>query len=187
MSKMMTGKVEGLLLSPPDSYLPAQAVDQVDVTWEGFVGDKHSGLTTQANSYQKPYPKGAEIRNVRQISLVSREELAQIAVGLDVPEVQAAWVGANMLVSGIPELTQLPSGSRLYFEGGVGLVVEGENLPCSTAGGAVQEQYPDREGLASQFPKKAIGKRGLVGWVEKPGAIRVGETVQVCLAQDVKS
>jgi MOSC domain-containing protein YiiM len=187
MSKMMTGKVEGLLLSPPNSYLPAQAVDQVDVSWEGFAGDKHSGLTMKAGSSQKHYPKGAEVRNVRQISLVSREELDQIAAGLDVPEVQAAWVGANMLVSGIPELTQLPSGSRLYFEGGVGLVVEGENLPCSTAGGAVQEQYPDREGLASQFPKKAIGKRGLVGWVEKPGAIRVGETVQVCLAQDVKS
>ena len=187
MSEMMTGKVEALLLSPPDSYLPAKAVEQVEVTWEGLVGDKHAGLTMQANNYQKPYPKGAEIRNVRQISLVSREELEQIAAGLDVPELQAAWVGANMLVSGIPDLTQLPSGSRFYFEGGVGLVVEGENLPCSTAGGAVQEQYPEREGLASQFPKKAIGKRGLVGWVEKPGSIRVGETVQVRFAQDVKS
>lgn len=187
MGKMLTGKVEALLISPPDSYLPARTVDEVEVTWEGFVGDKHSGLTMRANSYQKRYPKGAEIRNVRQISIVSDEELAQIAASLGVPEVQAGWVGANLLVSGIPDLTQLPSGSRLYFEGGVGLVVEGENLPCATAGGSVQEQYPEREGIGRLFPKQAIGKRGLVSWVEKPGAIRVGESVQVRRAEDVKS
>lgn len=187
MSEMMTGKVEALLISPPGNGLPAEALDSVEVSWEGFAGDKHAGLTMAAGSSQKPYPKGAEVRNVRQISMVSREELAQIAAGLDLPEVQAAWVGANLLISGIPDLTQLPSGTRFYFEGGVGLVVEGENMPCSTAGGAVEAQYPEREGLASQFPKKAIGKRGLVGWVERPGSIRVGETVQVRLAEDVKS
>lgn len=179
------GKVEALLLTL--QLMPATAVDQVEVRWEGFVGDKHYGLTMKAGSHQKPYPKGAEVRNVRQISIVSTEELAQIAVALGLPRVEPAWVGANMMLSGVAELTKLPSGSRLYFENGVGIVIEGENLPCTTAGASLQSQFPDRLELATSFPKKAIGKRGLVAWVERPGTIRTGESVLVRPASDIKA
>lgn len=187
MSEMMQGKVTTVLVSPPDSGLPAETIDQVEVTWEGFAGDKHAGLTMKAGRGQAPYPKGAEVRNVRQISLVSEEELAEIAANLDVPAIEPAWVGANLLVSGIPDLTQLPAGSRLYFENGVGLVIEGTNQPCTTAGGGVQAHFPNREDIAGAFPKAAVGKRGLVGWVEKPGTITVGEALQVRRAEDVRS
>jgi MOSC domain-containing protein YiiM len=100
---------------------------------------------------------------------------------------EPAWVGANLMVSGIPNLTQLPSGSRFYFENGVGIVVEGPNAPCVTAGGSLQDQFPDRPDLTSAFPKKAIGKRGLVAWVEEPGQIKKGETVTVRLAENVRN
>lgn len=187
MSDMMQGKVSAVSISPPDKLLPSQTLDHVEVTWEGFAGDKHASLTRKAGRGQAPYPKGAEVRNVRQVSIVSAEELAEIAQGLDVPSVDPASVGANLMLSGIPALTDLPPGSRLYFENGVGLVVEGSNPPCTTAGRGVQQQYPEREDLQQAFPKAAVGKRGLVGWVEKPGTISVGEGVQVRRAEDVRS
>lgn len=181
----MHGKVENLLLT--DKYIPSAPVDQVEVTMEGFVGDKHFGYTMKSNSYQKEYPKGTMVRNVRQISVVSAEELAQVADAMELPRIDAAWVGANIELSGVPDLTKLPSGSRLYFEGGVGIAIEGENLPCTTAGGTLQQQYPDREDITTAFPKKALRKRGLVAWVERPGVIRKGEKVMVRLAEDVQS
>src|SRR3970040_2989795 len=166
MGQEYRGRIETILITP--QYMPSNNLDEVEVSWEGFVGDKHFGLTMKAGSSQKPYPKGAEVRNVHQISIVSIEELDQIAKALDLPVVEPNWVGANLVGSGIPELTQLPSGSRLYFDNGVGIVVEGENLPCTTAGGSLQQQYPDRPELTTIFPKKAIGRRGLGGWVERP-------------------
>lgn len=181
----MQGKVEALLITP--QLMPGNLVDSVDVHWEGFAGDKHYGLTMKAGSSQKPYPKGSEVRNVRQISIVSAEELAQVAAAMGLPTVEPAWVGANMMLSGVPELTKLPSGSRLYFENGVGIVIEGENMPCTTAGGSLQAQFPDRPDITTTFPKKAIGKRGLVAWVERPGTIRKGESVLIRPASDVKT
>lgn len=185
MAKDIQGKVEALLVTPKE--MPGNPVDQVEVTWEGFVGDKHFGLTRKAGSSQNSYPKGTEIRNVRQISIVSPEELKEVADAMQVPAIEPEWVGANLLISGVPDLTKLPPGSRLYFENGVGIVIDGENMPCVTAGGSLQEQYPDQEDLQTAFPKKAIGKRGLVGWVERPGILRKGESVTVRLAHDVRS
>lgn len=179
------GKVEALLITP--HLMPGNLLDEVEIHWEGFVGDKHYGLIRPAGSSQKPYPKGTEVRNVRQISIVSAEELAEVAVAMDLAAVEPAWVGANLMVSGVPELTKLPSGTRFYFESGVGIVVEGENMPCTTAGGSLQTQFPDRDDITTAFPKKAIGKRGLVAWVERPGIIRKGESVLVRLASEVKN
>jgi hypothetical protein len=181
----MQGKVEAISITP--GLLPSSAVDEVEVKWEGLVGDKHFGLTRKAGSSQKPYTKGEEVRNVRQVSLVSAEELKEVAENMGLPNIDPAWIGGNLMLSGIPSLTQLPSGSRLYFENGVGIVVEGENLPCTTAGGCLQAQYPDQADLTSAFPKRAIGKRGLVAWVERPGTIRKGEKVLVRLPQDIRS
>lgn len=185
MDEEYHGKVEALLVTP--KRMPGNPVDHVDVAWEGFVGDKHFGLTMKSNSNQKAYAKGTEVRNVRQISIVSVEELKEIAQAMGLPALEPAWVGANMLVSGIPGLTQLASGSRMYFDNGVGIVIEGENLPCTTAGGSLQQQFPNHPEITTAFPKKAIGKRGLVAWVERPGKVTVGEGFLVRLSQDIRS
>ena len=185
MGEEYRGRIESLLITP--KFMPGNPVDEVDVAFEGFAGDKHFGMTMKSNSYQKAYPKGTEVRNVRQISIVSVEELAQVAQNMELPAIEPAWVGANMLVSGIPSLTKLPKGSRLYFDNGVGIVIEGENLPCTTAGGSLQQQFPDRPEITTAFPKQAIGKRGLVGWVERPGKLTKGEGILVRLAEDVQS
>lgn len=183
MAEDMHGVVEAISVTP--ELLPSTPMDQVEAKWEGLVGDKHFGLTMKANKFQAPYSKGTEVRNVRQISILSAEELAEIAGAMGVERVEPAWLGGNLLLSGIPNLTKLPAGSRIYFEGGAGIVVEGENMPCVTAGGCLADQYPGRPELKTAFPKMAIGKRGLVAWVEKPGLIRTGEKVTVRLAEDV--
>lgn len=176
MSQDMYGVVEAIAITPKE--IPSIALDEIETTWEGLVGDKHFGLTMKANKFQAPYPKGELIRNVRQISIVSLEELQQVAEAMQIDQVDPAWVGANLMLSGVAGLTQLPGGSRLYFEGGAGIVVEGENMPCVTAGGCLAENV-GRPELRSAFPKQAIGKRGLVAWVEKPGVIRKGERVTI--------
>lgn len=182
MIEKTMGQVEAVLIKSKEEGAKSAIVDKVDVDWGGFQGDKYFGNTMRAGSKQKPYPKGTEVRNTRQISIVSIEELEQIAEALGVSMIKAEWVGANMLVSGIDDLTHLAPGTRLHFENGVGLVVEGDNTPCTDAGSEIQENFPDIVGITGKFPKKAIGKRGIIAWVERPGQIATGETLSISLA-----
>ena len=58
-------------------------------------------------------------RNERQWSAVSLEELAEIAQTMDLSEsLSAATVGANICLSGVPNLSHLPKGSILKFPSG---------------------------------------------------------------------
>ncbi|MDV2887943.1 hypothetical protein RYX45_22510, partial [Alkalihalophilus pseudofirmus] len=49
-----------------------------------------------------------------------------IAEELNVEEVLPEWLGANLLIQGFPELTQLTMGSRILFPSGAGLICMGE-------------------------------------------------------------
>jgi MOSC domain-containing protein YiiM len=149
---------------------------QVKAALGGIEGDKHSGMTRLSDGRTPYYPRGTEIRNDRQVSLVSQEELAQVAAALDVPVIQPEWVGANLLLQHIPHLTQLPRGTRLVFARGAVLIVEGENLPCIGPGKILEAQYA-REDLSAAFPKAAMRKRGLVACVERAGDISEGDEV----------
>ena len=61
------------------------------------------------------------------------------------------------------------------------LKVDGQNVPCRVAGRAVAANagMADHEAGSLLFPKVARRLRGLVGWVEKPGRIEVGEDISV--------
>ncbi len=111
---------------------------------------------------------------------MSVEELAQVAQAVGAPALQAEWLGANLLIEGIPELTLLPAFTRMVFSGGVILSVTGENKPCMGAGKAV-EAHTGIE--AAGFVKAAMHKRGLVACVELPGVIHPGETVEILLSK----
>ena len=179
MQKTHTGIVQAALVMKPDMSPVSTPMQHITLTWEGIQGDKHGGLTIPAGGRSSLYPEDAEIRNSRQLSLVSEEELEEIAERLSVAELQPEWLGANISLSGIPNLTQLAPGTRLHFSQGAALVVESENTACTSPGRVVQEHFPDTSGLASAFPKAALGKRGLVAWVERPGVIEVGDSIQV--------
>jgi MOSC domain-containing protein YiiM len=125
----------------------------------------------------KQYPKrGTEIRNTRQVSILSVEELAEIAEALGIPELRPEWVGANIVMEGIPALTTLPPASRLMFEGGAALAVDVENGPCRFPAEVIEGHHP---GHGRAFPKVALGRRGLTGWIERPGMLRVGEVARL--------
>jgi hypothetical protein len=185
MPTHLTGRTVHVLIGTEKKSLITRDVSEVKVTWEGFEGDRHAGLTRPADVRVKWFPKGTPIRNTRQVSLVSSEELALVAATLEVPRVLAAWLGANLELAGIPRLTELPPGTRLFFPEDATLVVEGENEPCTGPGKVIEAHHPDRAKLASRFVKAAWKKRGLVGWVERPGLIRPGDAVKVMLPPPV--
>ncbi len=113
----------------------------VEVTFEGIIGDKHSGLTKLSDSRTKFYPRGTVIRNTRQISIVSNEELADIAAELKIAVLLPDWFGANLLLSGIPDFTGLKPNTRLFFTSGAVLLITKDNLPCSSLSQEILPKY----------------------------------------------
>ncbi len=177
-SYSLTGKAAGLYLGLDPHSLITTAQEKVIVTFAGFEGDRHAGLTHKSDGRTPHYPRGTEIHNDRQVSIVSVEELDAAARAIEVPEIRAEWLGANLLIEGIPNLTHLPSRTRLFFSGGVTLVVESKNLPCQHTGKIVQDHY-NLPGLQERFIKEFMHLRGIVATVELPGIIRVGETSEL--------
>jgi hypothetical protein len=179
-AKRFEARVGGLFAALGESFV-STPVDSLDLTYEGIAGDRHGGLTRQSGGREPWYKRGTEMRNERQLSILCRDELADAAEAMDLDRIEPEWIGANIVLDGVKDLSRLPPRSLLFFEGGATIKIDGQNAPCRFAGESIAEHFPDRDqkALALAFPKKAIGKRGLVGWVEKPGSIRKGETVTV--------
>jgi hypothetical protein len=176
--RTLTGTTLAVLIcDQPDTILSTR-IAQVEVTFEGFTGEKHSGFTRPADSRTPYYTRGTPIRNDRQVSILSAEEMAQAAANLGVPQIQPEWIGANLLLAGIPHLTHLPPNTRLVFSSGAVFKVTAENHPCKYAGRSIAEQV-GRPELAELYPKAAAGLRGVVAVVELPGLICEGDTVTV--------
>ncbi|WP_390622058.1 MOSC domain-containing protein [Numidum massiliense] len=57
--------------------------------------------------------------------------------------------------------------------------INSENLPCTQPGEIIQRHYPQQSKLASKFVKSALGLRGIVCVVERPGKIAPGDEVEV--------
>ncbi|MDP6456444.1 MAG: hypothetical protein QF613_02440 [Candidatus Marinimicrobia bacterium] len=171
------GKVTQVLVGKDPDTLEKWPVDSCQITYEGFAGDTHAGLTMKSGGRQPHYPKGTQIRNYRQVSIVSVEELQSIADSMGIDEIQPGWIGANLAVEGIPHLTLLPPSTRMEFADGAVLVVDGENLPCIHPGKIIQQHFPDLKEGAEAFPKHSLGIRGVVAWVERPGTIRTGNEI----------
>ena len=174
----VTGRVVAVLANPErDATLEKQRADGVSATYAGFESDCHGGLTRPSCvRVRQQYKIGTEIRNVRQISILSAEELAQVAGIMEIPEVMPEWVGANLLVEGIPEFTQVPPSTRLIFESGVSLVIDMENGPCKYPGDVIEEHHP---GHGARFSKAALNRRGVTAWVEREGEIHEGDAIEV--------
>jgi len=156
---------------------------QVRVTFAGLESDRHAGLTMKSDSRTPLYPRGTEIRNVRQVSMVSIEELHEIARRMDLPAIEPEWLGANLLIQGIPDFTMIPPSSRMYFPDDTVLVIDSENNPCIHPGKVIQSHFPERSGLVELFVESARHLRGLVAWVERPGTIRQADSLRFEIPQ----
>lgn len=175
--KQVAGRAAAVL-TPTGKGFRTMPVKALELGFTGIEGDRHAGWTRKADGRTPWYKRGTEIRNLRQLSLVSIEDLAAIARRLEVPTVAAAWIGANMVVEGVADFSFIPAGTSLFFDGGCVLRVEEQNAPCRLSGRAVAERYPDRSDIELAFPSEARGLRGVVATVERPGTIRAGSAFQ---------
>jgi MOSC domain-containing protein YiiM len=168
-----------LLLANPDrdAGLEKQPVPKARFLFTGMDGDCHGGFTRKSDSRMlKQYRRGTEVRNSRQVSIVSAEELAEVAERMGIPAVKPEWLGANMVLRGIPDLTLLPPSTRLQFPSGAMIVVDAENHPCRYPAGVIAKHHPE---ATNGFVSAAMHKRGIVGWVEAEGVIGTGDAVTV--------
>lgn len=157
--------------------LSTTTVNSVDVDYTGFIGDSHSGLTRRSCSrVMNQYPKNTEIRNVRQISALSVEQVSEIEQTMELDTLHPQWIGANLIVSGIPDFSQLPPCSRLIASNGTSLVVDMENAPCRFPGDYIDQHVP---GKGATYPKAALRKRGVTLWVERTGSLSIGDTLRL--------
>lgn len=172
------GQTEAVLVGCTPGTFESTRQEAITLTFAGIEHDLHAGLTLSSGGRTPWYPRGTEIRNSRQVSMVSLEELEQIALNLQTPQILPEWMGANLLLSGIPHLSLLPPNTRISFPSGAALIVSAENHPCRSAGKLVGERSgcADAETL---FPRAALHLRGVVAWVERPGIIRCTDAVTV--------
>ncbi|PIE13543.1 MAG: sulfurase [Rhodobacterales bacterium] len=169
--------------------LESVALDRVELGWGGDEFEAHGGVTRESCSrVMGLHPKGTEIRNVRQISIVSAEDLAAIAEEIGLEEVRPEWLGASMVVEGLADFTHLPPSSRLQAPGGTTLVIDMENRPCIYPGKVIEAAHSGRgpgqdagngSGPGKVFMGAARGRRGVTAWVERPGQVRLGDTLRL--------
>ncbi|QYK41289.1 MAG: MOSC domain-containing protein [Paracoccaceae bacterium] len=171
-----TGTVAWLGIVPDrDAALPSSPRDSLVLTFAGPQGEAHGGLTRPSCSrVLSQYPRDTEIRNTRQLSVLSAEEIAEIAAAMGLPALDPALTGATLVISGIPDLTHLPPSSRLQGANGATIVVDMENRPCQLPARPIETRHP---GHGAGFKAAATGRRGVTAWVEREGTLTLGETV----------
>jgi MOSC domain-containing protein YiiM len=174
----LAGRVVWLgLVGDRDASLRSAPVERVAARFAGLAGESHSGLVRASCArVTAQYPRGTPIRNSRQITMLSREEIKAIAAAMGLPEIRPEWLGANVVLEGLPELTLLPPASRLIFEAGAALTVDRENAPCTFPAREIEREHP---GYGAGFRAAARHRRGVTAWVEREGEIGLGELARL--------
>ncbi|OYW60166.1 MAG: sulfurase [Rhodobacterales bacterium 17-64-5] len=157
----------------------SEPLTEMPLSFAGYAGESHAGLTRPSCSrVLKQHPRGTRIRNVRQLCVVSAEEMAEVAQAIGLERIDRerfwAWVGASLVLEGLADLTHLPPSSRLQGPDGVTLVVDMENLPCNEPAVTIEKAL---SGQGKGFKAAAAGKRGVTAWVEREGVLRLGDVV----------
>ncbi len=157
--------------------LPSRPVEALELTFDGPLGEAHGGMTRPSCSRVSGlYPRGTPIRNTRQLSLLSAEELAAIAAEMGLPALDPALVGATLVLSGLPDFSHLPPSSRLLADSGACLTVDMENRPCTLPARPIETAHP---GYGKGFKPAAKGRRGVTAWVEAEGRIALGDRLRL--------
>lgn len=157
--------------------LRAEAVETLDLGFAGDRGARHEGENRPSCSrVTMLYPKGTEIRNVRQLTILSAEEMADIAEGVGLDVLDPRLLGASIVLKGIPDFTHVPPSSRLQAPSGLTPTIDMENLPCHLP---AREIEADEPGHGKAFKSAANGRRGVTAWVERPGALALGDRLEL--------
>ncbi len=156
-----------------EESLRAAPLEQAMLGFGGIEGEDHGGLTRPSCSrVLSQHERGTEIANVRQLSVLSVEEVAATAATMGLAEIAPEWLGASLMIEGIADFTQVPPSSRLQAPSGATLVVDMENRPCIWPAKEVELEH---EGFGKAYKPAAAGRRGVTAWVERPGLIAIGD------------
>jgi len=159
------------------AVLWSDPVEAVDLGFAGLEGTRHFGETRKScNRVRAQYPVGTEIRNVRQLSVLSGEELDAMAAAMGIDAMDPARLGATLVLRGIPDFTHVPPASRPQAESGATLTVDMENKPCPQPGRSLEVVHP---GKGKAFKPAAVDRRGVTAWVERPGRLRIGDRMRL--------
>jgi hypothetical protein len=162
-----------------EAALASVPVETLAATFAGPEREAHGGETRPSCSrVLHLHPRNTPIRNVRQFSILSAEDLHQIARNMGVEKLEPQWLGMTMLVEGLPNFTHLPPSSRLQGSDGVTLVIDMENRPCQLPARVIEDHLP---GYGAKFKSAAKGLRGVTAWVEREGVLSLGDELRLAI------
>ncbi len=157
--------------------LRSSPLQEAALTFAGVPGEFHGGETRPACSRVAAlYKRGTVIANTRQVSILSAEELAQIAQAMGLEVLDPQWLGASMVIEGIADFSHVPPSSRLQGPDGASMVIDMQNRPCHLPAKVIEAERP---GMGRAFKRAAEGRRGVTAWVECPGRIALGDTLRL--------
>lgn len=160
-----------------DAMLDSAPQTRMVCSFAGPEGEAHGGVTRPSCSrVLSQHPRDTEIRNVRQFSILSQEELSEIAADMGIDQLKPEWLGATLVVNGLANFTHLPPSSRLQSENGTTLVVDMENRPCHLPAKVIDEHLP---GKGKAFKTAAKHRRGVTAWVEREGVLSLGDVLRL--------
>ena len=164
-------------VTAPQDNIRSEAMNTAEATFDGILGESHSGATRPSCvRVTMLHPKNTEIRNTRQLSILSAEENAEIAKVIGLEQLDPSWLGASIVIAGLPDFTHIPPGSRLQTTAGTTLTADLENAPCIWPAKEIEIERP---GHGKAFKSAAKGRRGITAWVERPGPLSIGDTVHL--------
>ena len=170
-------KVAEILMATGATFV-TEEVYTCHFSFGGIKHDRHFGLHRASCSRTPWHPRGSEIFNTRQISIVALEDCALVAARLEIDKIKPSWLGANLAVSYAPGLNAIEPATRLVFPSGATLYVTEENVPCRQPGQIISDFY-GRPGVAAEFVKQAMGLRGGVALVERAGATSLKDNTRI--------
>jgi MOSC domain-containing protein YiiM len=171
------GRIAGLYVGSGKGKAK-KPVSHLSLSLDGVQGDAHSGRSRAAGPREPAFRRNTTIANTRQLSLVSVEELHEIAEKLGIPPINPGWLAANIATDGFGPITQLPPGTIIRATSGASIYISELNSPCRVAAELLCK-HGSYSGDATTFVKHAKGRRGLVGFVYSSGVLLVGDELEL--------
>jgi len=156
----------------------SEPLNEVMAVFGGFAGEAHFGVTRPSCvRVRSQHKQGTTINNVRQLSVMSAEEIAHIAENMGLEGIDPTLLGASLILEGIADFTHVPPSSRLQSDTtGATLVVDMVNRPCVLPGREIEVEH---EGFGVKFKPAADGKRGVTASVEREGLLKIGDVMRL--------
>lgn len=86
-AKKLSAHAAALYVAPSDHF-EMRPVEELRLGFDGISGDFHAGATRRSGGREPWYPRGTEMRNERQLSIVAVDELAIVAERMGLAQIK---------------------------------------------------------------------------------------------------